>query len=182
MVEVAYAVDGQSSIHLRKQLNAFVTLARWPAGIGPSAFHPERHAEAVHCLLAEAYADWGGVIGPFSAWWAALRDDEEFDPCLIFLATDAATRVVGVAQCWTSAFIKDLAVAQAWRRRGIGEALLMQAFGAFYDRGAACVDLKVLADNPSGAGRLYARLGMLPVARAAAMKEVVADAPDPVQG
>ena len=42
----------------------------------------------------------------------------------------------------------------------MGEALLFHAFATFRKRGAPAVDLKVLADNPSGAVRLYERVGM----------------------
>ena len=80
-----------------------------------------------------------------------------------FVALDENDRVVGVAQCWTSGFLKDLAVAEVWRCRGIGEALLSHAFVAFQARSTKHFDLKVEVDNPTGASRLYQRLGMAPV-------------------
>ena len=89
----------------------------------------------------------------------ACRDDSEYDPTLCFLAANEQDEIVGVAQCWTSAFVKDLAVAPAMRRQGLGAALLSHAFRAFAERGVPSVDLKVDADNPSGALRLYRSLG-----------------------
>jgi ribosomal protein S18 acetylase RimI-like enzyme len=42
----------------------------------------------------------------------------------------------------------------------LGSALLLTVFQAFRERGANCLDLKVEADNPTGAVRLYGRHGM----------------------
>ena len=76
-------------------------------------------------------------------------------PALCFVATDKEGRTVGVAQCWTSAFIKDLAVQPDRRGQGLGSALILEALQAFRQRGATHVDLKVDPENPSGALRLY---------------------------
>jgi ribosomal protein S18 acetylase RimI-like enzyme len=57
-------------------------------------------------------------------------------------------------------WIGDLAVRDAWRRRGIGEALLRRAFGMFAERGVSTVGLSVDRDNATGATRLYERVGM----------------------
>jgi len=46
------------------------------------------------------------------------------------------------------------------RRRGIAEALLNTVFLEFRHRGEKHVDLKVQLDNPTGAVRLYKKLGM----------------------
>jgi len=131
----------------------------WPAGTGLIPFEPDRHAEKLHALLVEAYSRGGGYVEPFAIWWPSLRDDSEYDPALVFIAGDERGEIVGVAQCWTSAFVKDLAVAPALRRHGLGSALLSHALQVFRKRGAAFLDLKVDAHNPSGAVRLYRSLG-----------------------
>jgi ribosomal protein S18 acetylase RimI-like enzyme len=146
-------------IRMRRSLADPVPDAVWPVGIRPIPFDPDRHAEAVHALLVEAYARGGGTVEPFAIWWPSLRDDSDYDPALVFVAADERDVIVGVAQCWTSAFVKDLAVAPSMRRHGLGSALLHQVFHAFRERGAAFVDLKVHSDNPSGALRLYRSLG-----------------------
>jgi ribosomal protein S18 acetylase RimI-like enzyme len=97
-------------------------------------------------------------VEPFAIWWPSLRGDSEYDPALCFVAANGQDDILGVAQCWTSAFVKDLAVVPAARRHGLGSALLCHAFRIFRDRGAAFLDLKVDADNPSGALRLYRSL------------------------
>jgi ribosomal protein S18 acetylase RimI-like enzyme len=144
---------------LRRDLASAVADPVWPASFTPRGFTAE-DAPAVHRLMQIGYAGGGGSVGPFDQWWPGVRDDGEFDAALCFLAVDGAGEIAAVAQCWTSAFIKDLVVHPGARRRGLGEALLLTAFQAFRRRGAAHVDLKVQLDNPRGAVRLYRRLGM----------------------
>jgi mycothiol synthase len=56
--------------------------------------------------------------------------------------------------------VSALAVREAWRRRGIAEALLRAGFAMFRARGIVNVRLNVDRDNPTGATRLYERAGM----------------------
>ena len=151
-------------IHLRQDLSAEARSPSWPTGIRPKTLNLGHDAQEAHAVLVMAYAKGGGSVEPFNVWWPHLSSDPEFDAALFFIAVDTQRRIVGVAQCWTSAFIKDLAVASNWRRRGIGEALLLHAFECFRRRGAQYVDLKVQVNNPSRAVRLYHRVGMRSVA------------------
>ena len=151
--------SSEASILMRRSLSVPFSAPVWPEGVRLATFSAD-DAHDVHALFAAGYADGGGSVDGFGDWWGSLSADAEFDPALCFLARDSDARLVGAAQCWTSAFVKDLVVHPTWRRRGIGEALLLHAFACFRQRGAASVDLKVLRDNPSGAFRLYARLGM----------------------
>jgi ribosomal protein S18 acetylase RimI-like enzyme len=121
-------------------------------------------AAAVHRLLKVGYAQGGGDVASFEEWWPSLRDDDEFAADLCFPAINEWQDIVGVAQCWTNAFIKDLVVHPLVRRQGIATALLWQVFCEFQRRGARHVDLKVQLDNPTGAVRLYKALGMREVA------------------
>lgn len=146
-------------LRMRRPLTEPIPEPAWPAGVAPVPFDPDRHGAKVHALLTVAYAGGGGYVEPFRIWWPSLIRDAEYDPALCFVAADAGGEVLGVAQCWTSAFVKDLAVAPTARRQGLGAALLAQAFQVFRERGAAHLDLKVEADNPTGALRLYRTLG-----------------------
>jgi ribosomal protein S18 acetylase RimI-like enzyme len=56
--------------------------------------------------------------------------------------------------------VQTLGVRPAWRRRGIGEALLRAAFAEVFRRGERTVALQVDAQSPTGANRLYERAGM----------------------
>ncbi len=62
------------------------------------------------------------------------------------------------------AFVKDLAVHPAARRRGLGRALMLAVFQEFSRRGAVHVDLKVREEN-AAAQALYRSLGMRVISR-----------------
>ena len=148
---------------LRRDLTEAVAPPTCPTGYRVRTFAAD-DAPMVHRLLEVGYAQGGGHIGAFEEWWPSLRDDDEFAPELCFLAFNERQDIVGVAQCWTSAFIKDLVVHPLARRRGIAAALLRRVFWEFRRRGVKHVDLKVQVDNPTGAVRLYKELGMREVA------------------
>ena len=148
---------------LRRDLTEAVAPPSFPIGYCVRTFAPD-DAPTVHRLLEVGYAQGGGHVGAFEEWWASLRDDDEFDPNLCFLAINERQDIVGVAQCWTSAFIKDLVVHPLARRHGTATALLRRVFWEFRHRGVKHVDLKVQVDNPTGAVRLYKELGMREVA------------------
>jgi len=150
---------------LRKQLRGSLEQQPcWPDGVAEAIFDPETGLAQVHALLTSAYPAERNPFQPFQGWREWLTTDSEYSPNAIFLAKDHAGELLGVCQCWTSAFIKDLAVAPGHRRRGIGEALLRRSFAHFADEGAPHVELKVKIGNPTGAERLYVRLGMVEVA------------------
>jgi ribosomal protein S18 acetylase RimI-like enzyme len=148
-------------LRLRRTLHHADEAPILPRGVRFCAFDPSQ-ASCAHALLELAYAPGEGSIGEFADWWSSLSSDTEFDESLCFLACDANSCLIGVAQCWTSAFVKDLAVHPLWRRRGLGRALLLRTFAAFKQRGARAVDLKVQSDNVA-ARALYLSVGMRPV-------------------
>jgi ribosomal protein S18 acetylase RimI-like enzyme len=148
---------------MRYDLGRLPPAPRWPGGVVVGAFRPS-DAAAVHGLLKRAYANGGGSVQPFDLWLPAMTGDSEYDPDLWFLARHESV-VIGVALCWTSAFVKDLAVEREWRGRGLGTALLRHTLHAFAARSAPAVDLKVQSDNPSGAFRVYERVGFSVVER-----------------
>ena len=149
---------------MRRPLEDDPPTPAWPEGSGVRSFRPE-DAPAVHALLSHAYRGGGGSVDPFESWLPAMTSDAEFDPELWFLAEAEDGSLAGAALCWTSAFLKDLAVHEAWRGRGLGAALIHHVLGEFRGRGAPAVELKVASDNPSGAQRLYERLGFVVVER-----------------
>lgn len=148
------------NIRLRRLLDAPLDLPAPPAGIVPSPLW-QTEPTALHALLQKAYASGGGSVPDFDAWWWPLVEDEEFDPALVITAS-AGPEPVGLVQCWTSGFIKDLVVTPQWRNQGLGTYLLHAAFAEFRRRGAPHIDLKVEATN-LGAQRFYRRHGMMDV-------------------
>jgi ribosomal protein S18 acetylase RimI-like enzyme len=145
-------------VRLRRLLDEPPASPVWPIGISLRAFTPD-DAGAVHALLAQAYDNGGGSVPAFLPWWAKLSADSEYDPALCFTAYASGT-LVGTAQCWTSAYVKDLAVHPSWRRRGVATALLLHSFHVFAQRGASQVDLKVETGN-GGAMTFYKSLGFI---------------------
>ena len=57
-------------------------------------------------------------------------------------------------------WIRTLGVRRPWRQRGLGEAILLHSFGEFYKRSKTTIGLGVDAQNPTGATRLYQKVGM----------------------
>ena len=139
---------------------------RWPDGVEPRCWRTA-DAAAVHALLVRAYADGAGDVPPFEAWLASLLGDAEFDAALCFGAWRRDGTLVGVALCWTSAFLKDLAVADEARGLGIGRALVATVLATFAARGAPAVELKVRPQRASAALALYERMGFVPADPAA---------------
>ncbi len=132
--------------------------AAWPDDVSVRSY-AEADAGAVHDLLVEAFAGNAEEVPPFARWHPWMTGDPGFDPDVWFLA-EAGGELVGACLCWSEGWVKDLAVRPSNRGRGLGEALLRQAFAEFHRRGLTTVGLKVDADNPTGAVQLYERVGM----------------------
>ena len=139
----------------------------WPDGIVVRPFVPGEDEYAAYTTAGEAFQDhWGHVAIPFEEWRASRIDHEGFDSSLVFLARDG-DEVAGAIRCRTrgegaseKGWIDNLSVRRPWRGRGLGTALLLHAFGAFYRRGIRAVGLGVDAESLTGATRIYERAGM----------------------
>jgi ribosomal protein S18 acetylase RimI-like enzyme len=147
---------------MRRDLNKDVPLAPLPQGIELSVYRAEL-APAVHRLMQIGFREGGGRVPALEDWQQRFENDPEYDPTLCFIACDAEG-VVGVAQCWTSSYIKNLVVHPRAQDMGLGRALLLNAFKVFKQRREGFVDLKVLEDNRR-AQRLYESAGMYVVRR-----------------
>lgn len=130
----------------------------WPEGVTVRTYAAS-DAASVHDLLVAAFADSAEEVAPFARWHPWMTQDPGFDAGVWFLAESGA-ELAGACLCWREGWVKDLAVRPSWRGRGLGEALLRAAFAEFHRRGTETVGLKVDADNPTGAVRLYERMGM----------------------
>lgn len=142
---------------MRRELAGPLAPCDWPAGISLTSYQPTM-AEAVHQLLEAGYRQGGGQVSALATWRERFERDPEYDPQLCFIASDAQG-LVGVIQCWTSAYIKHLVVHPRARGQGLGRALLLHAFSVFQQRREGFVDLKVLEDNHR-ARQLYDSCGM----------------------
>ncbi|AUG04078.1 GNAT family N-acetyltransferase [Pseudomonas sp. 09C 129] len=147
---------------MRRDLTGQAIPANWPTAFSLGSYRPEL-AAAVHGLMHLGYQHGGGHVPELDSWRQRFESDAEYDPQLCLVAQDAEG-VVGVIQCWTSAYIKDLVVHPRVRRQGLGRALLLQAFEVFRQRREAFVDLRVLEDNQRARG-LYDSVGMRVIRR-----------------
>ncbi|WP_299345796.1 N-acetyltransferase [uncultured Maritalea sp.] len=133
----------------------------WPMDVQLVAFSPAEHATQARQLLNLCYANGGGEVQQYDEWWSIVAKDAEYDSTLCFPVVSRDTReLVAFAHCWTSGFVKDIAVHPKWRRRGIAQALMADIFLRFQERGSDVVRLKVVCDNPHGAVEFYQAIGM----------------------
>lgn len=137
--------------------------AKLPEGIELRPFVKGEHDVAVWQAQNEAFRDhWGSHDQTLEEWKRSRFDDPEFDPTLWQIAWDG-NEVAGFSlnrYRMGIGWIRTLGVRRPWRKRGLGEALLLQSFGEFYKRGTKTIGLGVDAQNPTGATRLYQKVGM----------------------
>src|ERR687888_404363 len=135
----------------------------WPEGLEPRLFERE-HAYAFWAADDEAFQDDADYESePFEEFVARRLESPRFDPELWTAVWDgdeiAATLIVNRKR-FGAGWIAGLGVRRPWRRRGLGRALLLRAFGQLYERGERRVSLNVHTENPTGATRLYESVGM----------------------
>ena len=142
-----------------------------PPGLELRAFVPELHAGAVHAALEEAFVDeWSYRQRSFSEWSDTVLGWPRFDAELVLVVWDgdevAAFSINFDKRMGDWGWISMLGVRPAWRRRGLGLALLQESFRRFGARGETTIALGVDSDNPTGATHLYERAGMQALWRA----------------
>ena len=134
-----------------------------PEGIELRPFVRGEHDIAVWQAQNESFRDhWGSHDVTFEEWQRSRFGDPEFDPSLWKIAWDGE-QVAGISlnrYRMGIGWIRTLGVRRPWRKRGLGEALLLHSFGEFYRRGTRTIGLGVDAQNPTGATRLYQKVGM----------------------
>ena len=147
---------------LRRDLTGSLPAPQWPADIRLGHYRDEL-APAIHAVLRMTQEQGGGRVAGLAQWRQQFVTDAEFDPTLCLVVSNAEG-ILGVAQCWTSAFIKNLSVHPCAQGQGLGRALLLHSFEVFKQRGEPYVDLKVRESNLR-ARQLYESAGMVFVLR-----------------
>ena len=148
---------------MRIELDGPPPLPSWPAGVVVAAFH-ERDGERFHAAYEDAFADhWGHTRRPFEEWRAEHMAGDDYAPDLWTVVRADGEIVAGsmlVRERNGVAWVSRLFTVRDRRRRGLGEALLRDAFGKFWRAGRNIVGLGVDAQSDTGANRLYERVGM----------------------
>ena len=142
---------------LRRDLTRDLPAPQWPAGTQLDHYRDEL-APAIHAVLRLTQDQGGGRVPNLETWQHQFTTDAEFDPTLCLVASNDEG-ILAVAQCWTSAFIKNLSVHPCAQGQGLGRALLLHSFQTFKQRGEPYVDLKVRESNLR-ARQLYESAGM----------------------
>jgi mycothiol synthase len=134
----------------------------WPEGTLPTRYLA-RDERAIWGAVEEAFEDhWEYRPEPFDEWRRRSVERQGFDPTLWIVAKDGP-EVAGVVLAREepeAGRIETLAVRRAWRRRGLGRALTLEAFGEFHRRGRRTIVLNVDSENLTGATHLYEQTGM----------------------
>ena len=154
---------------MRAPLGEALEPPSWPDGIVLRPFDRETDARAVHGALAEAFTDdVGPPFDPFDLWYrlAFVQPRHRYRDDLIVVAwsgDEVAGALIGaesVAESPDGGYVAELGVRRAHRRRGLGRALLLEAFARF--RAAGCVEAVLHVDAASGTGAvgLYRAVGM----------------------
>src|SRR5690606_9543407 len=129
-------------------------------------FDKARDARKVYEADREAFRDhWNNTPMTFEFWSHHLLESDIADPSLWMVAVEG-DEVAGVSinapfdNTYETGFIYVLAVRQAWRKKGLGRALLLHTFAEFKRRGYKQVDLNVDEENITNAVALYKKVGM----------------------
>jgi mycothiol synthase len=150
----------QMGMHLAEPPRAPI----WPAGVSVRTAVLDQDGRAIHQLIEMAFARPGRTATTFEEWQGFMVRRDLFDPDLWFLAV-AQAHIVGVCLSFAypaEGWVRQLAVVEGWRRKGIGTALLSHAFGVFHERGYDRAGLAVESEN-SSAYAFYRQVGMQPV-------------------
>lgn len=137
----------------------------WPDGVELRPLEPDRDGPTLYEAEVEAFADeWDYVVQDYAVWRERAFGRRGFDPVLTPVVW-AGDEVVAFSRNYAKqngdwGFVGTLGVRAAWRRRGLGLALLRESFRRFRETGETTVALGVDTENPTGATRLYERAGM----------------------
>jgi mycothiol synthase len=154
----------------------------WPEGIAVRVMAPDEDGRQFYEVAHEAMADHYGYVPSTFEEWTDRNLGESLDRDLWFIAMDG-DEPAGVALNSIAdgvGWVGLLAVRRAWRRRGLGMALLRQAARAFHRRGLTRYALGVDSDSLTGATRLYERAGMRAVHTYAGYRKELRPGSEPI--
>ncbi|MDQ2810196.1 MAG: GNAT family N-acetyltransferase [Chloroflexota bacterium] len=133
-----------------------------PPGLRLRTFQPAQDEAAVHGILNASFADHRNANVVTNAQMADNLRRPGFDPGGLLLAEATAGEVAGeiVGLCWCyinpaeqrrrceqTGWINDLGVDPAYRRNGLGRALLAHGITWLRDQGVDCIELWVDSGN-----------------------------------
>ena len=151
---------------MRIELDGPPATPEWPDGLRVVPFDAERDAHDFHAAHEEAFADaWDYTPRGFEEFSKITLEADRFDPalwCVVRDGDEVAAGTVCTSDTYGGGWVQVLFTRRPWRKRGVGAALLADAFGRFWQRGERIVGLGVDSASETGAFRLYERAGMTP--------------------
>lgn len=149
----------RSFASMQLDLDALPPVPLWSAGMVARPFQAGVDEQSVYAADEEIAQDERGHTPlPFEEW----RQQNLADPAAVFLAcagNDIAGLIIGEA-AGGDGWVWHLGVRRAWRKQGLGMALLRLEQGAFYRRSLRTMKLNVDMLSLTQAYRLYERAGM----------------------
>jgi mycothiol synthase len=155
-----------------------------PEGFTLKTFQYPADLEALAMAQDDMWRDHYGYIEHpsseiISRWKDRVEKTPKFDPTMWYIATDNATgEIAGLVLCdpedetkTDQGYIGIVGVRRAYRKRGLAQTMMSQAFAEFWRRGQKTVCLGVDGSSITGATRLYERVGMSVVARYVRMEK-----------
>jgi mycothiol synthase len=153
------------SFRMRIELDEAPPAPVWPDGIRFDSLRPGEERVAYEVSQDSFEDHWEFTRTPWEDW-SHFMLGPGFEPAAWLLAREG-DEVVGVCLCRPEAvgqprvgYVRILGVRRPWRRRGLGRALLLEAFARLRERGAEAVELGVDGESTTGAVRLYESAGM----------------------
>lgn len=140
-----------------------------PDGFGLQAFDRARDARHIWEIEQEIFRETPGFIQPPFEVWESIVFLAGHDDAMWLIAVDQrldGKPVVGVCLCESkpdkpdTGWVNTLGVRPAYRKRGLGLALLKRSFQVMQAHGFSAVELEVDTENTSNAVALYQRAGM----------------------
>jgi mycothiol synthase len=161
----------RSVLVMHIDLNDEIAEAQWPDGIRIVSYAETQDLSAIVKVQRETFKDHRNYVEvpletSVANWQHEIDTIPSFEPELFFLAMDGE-QAAGVVMAWPDsdedeemAWIDVVGVTRAYRKKGLGLALLQYSFMEFRKRGIARAGLSVDGRSLTGATRLYERAGM----------------------
>jgi GNAT superfamily N-acetyltransferase len=168
---------------MRRDLSQPIPDAVLADGLSLRTFTPDLSRRVLDALN-EAFRDhWSFELITDADWQQFFIERSSFRPDLTYVVMDGE-QVAGVSfntisleenarKGLSEGWVAELAVRRAWRKRGVATALLCATMHAFKAEGLDYATLGVDTENPSGALRLYERVGFRPVKRFVQLEKAV---------
>ncbi len=173
LAEAGYSV-GKYIFNMQIDLDGEVPLPQWPEHVQLRTARNGIDDQHIHAIVQKAFCKPDHPDQPFNEWKEFMMRADLYDPDLWFLAI-AGEEIVGTCLCFPyeeKGWVRQLAVLEPFRKRGLGSALLLHSFQAFKQRGYSKVGLAVESTNYN-AFRLYERVGMQKIIQLDAYQKIV---------